>query len=217
MSQGKGKTPLAYQLARAACGGLAALTLSKAVDLSVEGNHEFWTYAAFYGIGGASILLAVWLSLVINRQKETVETLEPRTRPLTWGDLKQMRVPLESDSAAEEVRGARRCARHIHAELEANRKRANKAIKHGFWWNVTFEGLQSDEWTKGKDLLADVAPKVYDAIAPVYVLIDAMNVQANNHLQGGHDDFNDETAQELRSLRAHINTAQRTLQNYYSN
>lgn len=77
------------------------------------------------------------------------------------------------------------------------------------------EGLQSTEWAKSKDLLADVAPTVYDAVAPVYVLIDAMNVQAGNHLQGGLDEFDEGTARELRSLRSRIKTTQRALKNYY--
>ena len=89
-----------------------------------------------------------------------------------------MRVPVESDSEADDKRAARRHARHIHAELEASRKRTDEAIGHGYWWNVMLEGLQSTQWANGRDLLADVAPKIYDAVAPVYVLIDAMNVQA---------------------------------------
>ena len=77
------------------------------------------------------------------------------------------------------------------------------------------EGLQSGEWVKGKDLLADVAPKTYDAVAPVYVLSDAMNVEAGNHLQGGLDHFGENIAKELRSLRARIKPAQRALEDLY--
>lgn len=209
------KSSLAYQLARVACGGLATLLVGKGLDVSVEGGYELGTYVAFFGTGGLFVLLTIWLSVVIHSQKEEAGATEPRTRPLTWGDLKQMRVPLEADSAAEDARAAKRCARHIHTELEASHKRVNKAIKNGFWWNVKFEGLQSNEWIQGKDQLADVAPQVYDAVAPVYVLIDAMNVQANKHLQGVLDGFSEETAHELRSLRSHIKTAQKVLQKYY--
>lgn len=152
--------------------------------------------------------------MVIHAQK-MAEASGQQTRPLTWGDLKQMRVPVESDSQAKDQQAAKRCARHIHAELEASHKRINGAIQNGFWWNVSLEGLQSSEWAKGKDLLADNSPKTYDAVAPIYVLIDAMNVQAGNHLQGGLDGFSEGTAKELRSLRSRIRTAQRILQKYY--
>lgn len=205
---------LTYQLARVGCGGLAALSFGKALDVSVEGGYGPGTYLAFYGGGALFAVLTVWLSVAIHAQK-TAEGSEQQTRPLTWSDLKQMRVPVESDSQAKDHRAAKRCARHIHAELEASYRRINRAIRNGFWWNVSLEGLQSSEWARGKDLLADNSPKTYDAVAPIYVLIDAMNVQAGNHLQGGLDEFSEDTAKELRSLRSHIKTAQRTLQKYY--
>ena len=209
------KPSLAYQLARAASGGLAALFLGKGLDISVEGGYGVGIYMVFFGIGGLFVLLTIWLSWVIHFQKQEGSAANPQTRPLTWGDLKNMRVPVESSFQTNEERPASRCARHIHAELEANHQRIDAAIKNGFWWNVTLEGLQSREWQQGKDLMAGMAPMTYDAVAPVYVLIDAMNVQAGNHLQGGHDEFGDETASELRSLRGRIKTAQRALQKYY--
>jgi hypothetical protein len=53
-------------------------------------------------------------------------------------------------------------------------------------------------------------------VAPIYALVDDMNAQANNHQQDGHDEFGDETAREMRSLRSRITTAQRALQKYFS-
>jgi hypothetical protein len=206
---------VAYQLARAACGALAALLLGKGLDIGVEGGYGAWIYIAFFGFGGLFVLLTIWLSIVIHSQKQEEKSSSPQMRPLTWGDLKRMRVPLESSSQVEEIRAATRSARHIHAELEADYQRVDTAIKNGFWWNMALEGLQSQEWQRGKDLMADMTPTTYDAVAPVYVFIDAMNVEAGNHLQGGHDEFGDETASELRSLRGRIKTAQRALQEYY--
>jgi hypothetical protein len=212
--KGRDGSYLRYQLARVGCGGLAALLFGKALDVSVEGGYGLGTYVAFYGGGALFGALTIWLSTIIHAQKEAKGTGQ-RTRPLTWGDLKQMRVPVEAESHAEGERAARRCARHIHAEMEASHRRINGAIRKGFWWNVNLEGLESSEWARGKDLLADNSPKTYDAVAPVYVLIDAMNVQASNHLQGGLDEFSEDTAKELRSLRSHVKTAQGALQKYY--
>lgn len=103
VASGKGRASrasLAYQLARVASGGLAALFFGKALDLSVEGGYSGVTYVLFFGLGGLFVLLTIWLSLVIHGHKEAAEAT-PRTRPLTWGDLKQMRVPVEPDSGAE--------------------------------------------------------------------------------------------------------------------
>lgn len=210
----RGGSSLRLQLARVGCGGLTALFFGKALDVSVEGGYGLGTYVAFYGGGALFGALTIWLSVAIHAQKEA-ERSGQRTRPLTWGDLKLMRVPVEPDSQADGERAARRYARHIHAELESSHKRINGAIRNGFWWNVNLEGLQSSEWTRAKDLLADLSPKTYDAVAPVYVLIDAMNVQAGGHLQGGLDEFSEGTAKELRSLRSRIRTAQGALQKYY--
>ena len=93
---------LAYQLARGAIGALAALFLAQALALSVEGGHEMRTYFAFYAVSGVFVLLTAWLSVVIHFHKEAAQASEPRTRPLSWGDLKQMRVPVESDKLSEE-------------------------------------------------------------------------------------------------------------------
>jgi hypothetical protein len=204
------------QLFRAASGGLAALLLGKGLDLSTDtGAHALVTYLGFYGGGGICVLLTVWLSFVIHEQKTLANATNPRTRPLTWGDLRRMRVPVESHRDAEGSRSAKRAARHIHAELDANRKRVNDALDNGHWWNVMLEGLQTGEWTKARDLLADEVPPIYDALAPVYVLVDAMNTQANNHAQGGRDAFDDDVAKDLRSLRSRIRTTQNRLKAYY--
>jgi hypothetical protein len=206
---------LAYQLARGGCGALSALFLAQAVALSVEGNHELQTYIAFYVLSGVFALSTVWLSVVIHSHKEAHRAEEIKTRPLTWGDLKRMRVPIESGTREDEMRAAKRAGRHIHTELEGNYRRVDEAIKNGYWWNVGLEGLQSGEWLTGKDLLADAAPQAYDAVAPIYVLSDAMNVEAGNHLQGGHDDFDDATVKQLRSLRSRIKMAQRELKQFF--
>jgi hypothetical protein len=205
---------LGLQLARVGSGGLAGLLLAKGLDLSTDtGGHEFVTYLGFYGFGVLFALMAVGLTIVIHSRKEA--TAHPRTRPLRWEDLRTMRVPLESDTEAEVGRTAKRGARHVHAELDASRKKLNDALANGYWWNVRLEGLQSGEWGRAKDSLADEAPKVYDAVAPIYVLVDDMNAQANNHDLGGTDHFDENTAQEMRSLRGKIRTVQRVLQEYY--
>ena len=207
---------LLLQLARVGCGAIATLLLGKGLDLSTDtGGHEFVTYLGFYGVAGLFVLAAVWLSIVIHGNKEAASETSPRTRPQTWGDLKAMRVPLEAGEEEELKRSAKRGARYVHAELDANRKKVNDALNNGYWWNVLMEGLQSGEWQQARDSLADDAPKVYDAVAPVYVLIADMNDKANNHHQGGHDDFSADTAKEMRSLRAKIRTVQGTLRSYY--
>lgn len=204
------------QFARIGCGTLATLLLGKGLDLSTDtGGHESVTYLGFYGVAGLFVLAAVWLSIVIHRHRESATEATPRTRSMTWGDLKTMRVPLETSEEEALKRTAKRGARYVHAELDANHKKVNDALNNCYWWNVVMEGLQSGEWQRARDSLADDAPKVYDAVAPVYVLIEDMNDQANNHLQGGHDDFDADTAKEMRSLRSKIRTAQRTLRSYY--
>lgn len=204
------------QLARVGCGGAAAILLGAGVDTSTDGeSHAFMTYLGFYGVGGLLVVVSIWLTVVIHGNKETEAVTGQKTRPLRWEDLQRMRVPVESDEHAESLRTAKRSARHIHAELESIRKKVNDALTNGFWWNVVMEGLQSREWQRGKDVLADEAPKVYDTVASVYVLADDMNAKANNHAQGGHDDFSDDTAAELRSLRSKIKTAQRALEKFY--
>jgi len=207
---------LLLQLGRVGCGALATLFLGKALDLSTDGGgHELVTYLAFYGIAGLLVLATVWLWVAIHRNRESAAEQTPRTRPMTWGDLATMRVPVEMGEEESLKKSAKRGARHVHSELEANRKKINDALNRGYWWNVAMEGLQSGEWRRAKDLLADDAPKVYDAVALVYVLIDDMNDQANNHLQGGHDDFGEKTAREMRSLRARISSAQGRLRSYF--
>jgi hypothetical protein len=204
------------QFARVGCGTLATLLVGKGLDLSTDGGgHEFVTYLGFYGVAGLFALATVWLSIVIHRHKESDAETTPRTRPMTWGDLKAMRVPLETGEEEALKRTAKRGARYVHSELDANCKKVNDALNNGYWWNVVMEGLQSGEWQRARDSLADDAPKVYDAVAPVYVLIEDMNDQANNHLQGGHDDFDSETAKEMRSLRGKIRAVQSTLRSYY--
>lgn len=204
------------QLARVGCGGAAAILLGTGVDTSTDGeSHAFVTYLGFYGAGGLLVLVSIWLTVVIHGHKEAAAATGQKTRPLRWGDLQKMRVPVESDEHAESLRTAKRSARHIHAELESIRKKVNDALTNGFWWNVVMEGLQSREWQRGKDLLADEAPKVYDTVASVYVLADDMNAKANNHAQGGHDGFSDDTAAEMRSLRSKIKAAQRALEKFY--
>jgi hypothetical protein len=207
---------LSLQFARVGCGTLATLLLGKGLDLSTDGGgHEFVTYLGFYGVAGLFVLATIWLSIVIHRHKELAAETTPRTRPMTWGDLKAMRVPLETGEEEALKRTAKRGARYVHSELDANRKKVNDALNNGYWWNVMMEGLQSVEWQRARDSLADDAPKVYDAVAPVYVLIEDMNDQANNHHQGGHDDFDAETAKAMRSLRAKIRAIQGTLRSYY--
>jgi hypothetical protein len=204
------------QLARVGCGGAAAILLGAGVDTSTDGeSHAFVTYLGFYGAGGLLVAASIWLTIVIHGHKEAEAATGPKTRPLRWEDLQKMRVPIESDAHAESLRIAKRGARHIHAELDSIRKKVNDALTNGFWWNVVMEGLQSREWQRGKDALADEAPKVYDTVASVYVLADDMNAKANNHAQGGHDEFSDDTAAELRSLRSRIKTAQRALQKFF--
>lgn len=204
------------QLARVGCGGAATILLGAGLDTSIDGEgHEFVTYLGFYGAGGLFVLMFIWLSFVIHGHKEAEAASTPRTRALRWEDLSRMRVPIESGTDTDSVRIAKRGARHIHAELDSIRKKVNDALTNGFWWNVALEGLQSQEWERAKDALADEAPHVYDNVASVYVLADAMNAQANNHAQGGVDGFSDDTAAELRSLRSKIRSAQRTLQKFY--
>lgn len=208
---------LLLQLGRVGCGALATLLLGKALDLSTDhSGHEPVTYLAFYGTAGLFVLATIWLSVAIHRHRESAEEQTPRTRPMTWGDLATMRVPLETGEEESLKRSAKRGARHVHSELEANRKKINDALSHGHWWNVAVEGLQSSEWRRARDLLADDAPKVYDAVTLVYVLIDDMNDQANNHLQGGRDNFDEETAQEMRSLRGKMKSALDTLRSYFA-
>jgi hypothetical protein len=204
------------QFARVGCGTLATLLLGKGLDLSTDsGGHEFVTYLGFYGIAGLFVLATVWLSIVIHGHKESAAETTPRTRPITWGDLKAMRVPLETGEEEALRRLAKRSARYVHSELDANRKKVNDALNNGNWWNVAVEGLQSGEWKQARASLAEDAPKIYDAVTSVYVLIEDMNDQANNHLQGSHDDFDAETAKEMRSLRGKITTVQSTLRSYY--
>jgi hypothetical protein len=204
------------QIARVGCGALTTLLLGKGLDLSTDsGGHELVTYLGFYGAGGLFALATGWLSIVIHRHKESAVEMTPRTRPMTWGDLRTMRVPLETGEEEALKRTAKRGARYVHSELDANLKKVNDALNNGYWWNVGMEGLQSAEWQRARDSLADDAPKVYDTVAPVYVLIGDMNDQANNHLQGGHDDFDENTAKEMRSLRGKTNAVQRALRSYY--
>ncbi|MDX6610020.1 MAG: hypothetical protein QOF85_1945 [Solirubrobacterales bacterium] len=205
------------QLLRAGAGALAALFLGTGLGLSTDGaSHESATYLGFYGTGALLVLAAILLSLAIHSRKEVAKEADPKTRPLRWEDLARMRVPVEAEGAKEHRQTARRGARHIHAELEASRKKLDDALAHGYWWNVGLEGLQSGEWQRARDVLADDAPVIYDSVAPLYVLIDDMNAQANNYQQGGHDDFSEETTREMRSLRSRITSTQRALQKYYS-
>jgi hypothetical protein len=201
------------QLLRAGAGALAALFLGTGLSLSTSGtSHEFATYLAFYGVCSLFAFAVFLLSLSIHSRREA----GPETRPLNWGDLVRMRVPIESDEAEAIKQVAIRGARHVHAELGASRRKLDDALAHGYWWNVRFEGLESAEWQLARDALADAAPSIYDSVAPIYALVDDMNAQANNHQQGGHDEFGDATTREMRSLRSRITTAQRALQKYFS-
>lgn len=82
---------------------------------------------------------------------------DPSTRPLRWKDLARMRVPVGAEGAEEHKQQTRRGARHIHTELEASRKKLDDALAHDYWWNVRLEGLQSGEWQRARDALADDA------------------------------------------------------------
>jgi hypothetical protein len=198
-------------LLRAACAGIAALSLGKALDLATDsGGHEPLIYAAFGGIGLLSLAMVVWLSFI---QRHRSKAPAP-TRPIRLSDLLRWSVPQHHPETGTQT--AQRSARHVNSELEANRIKVDGAIKNGFWWNVMLEGLQSTEWQRSRDSIASTAPKVYDVVAATYVLIGEMNSQANNHHQGGLDEFSKETEAQLRSLRSRISTSQRALRDFFN-
>jgi hypothetical protein len=63
-------------------------------------------------------------------------------------------------------------------------------------------------------VLADEAPRVYDAVFPSYVESDQLNKAANSHAQGGHDDYDESIGNRLESLRAEIARAKAVLREY---
>lgn len=97
------------QLLRASAGALAVLFLGTGLSLSTGGaSHEFFTYLTFYGVGLLFAFAVFLLTLTIHSRREA----DPETRPLNWGDLVRMRVPIESSEAESIKQVARRGARH---------------------------------------------------------------------------------------------------------
>jgi hypothetical protein len=109
---------------------------------------------------------------------------------------------------------ARRQARHVFVELATIDRTIELALQNGHWWNVRFEGLPAIQWEAARDVLADEAPHVYDAVFPSYVEADQLNKTANNHAQGGIDDYEEAIRKRLTSLRGEIADAKTALRKY---
>ncbi|HYH62940.1 MAG TPA: nucleotide-binding protein [Solirubrobacterales bacterium] len=121
---------------------------------------------------------------------------------------------LDEQIASERTSAARRQARHVFVELSTIDRTLELALQNGYWWNVRFEGLPATQWEVARDVLADEAPQVYDAVFPSYVESDQLNKAANSHAQGGHDDYDESIGNRLESLRAEIARAKAVLREY---
>lgn len=88
---------------------------------------------------------------------------------------------LDRRMTTERSTTARRQARHVLTELATIDRTVESALQNGYWWNVIFEGLPAIQWEAARDILADEAPGVYDAVAPAYVTADQMNKAAKPH------------------------------------
>lgn len=95
----------------------------------------------------------------------------------------------------ERIRAAHRQARHLAVECSTIDRTARAALESGCWWDVRFEGLPAIQWREARDLLADEAPRVYDAVAPAFVTADQINKTAN------HDSAEDASFQLLDERR----------------
>jgi hypothetical protein len=197
-------------LFRAAAAGIAAISLGKALDLTTDGaGHQALTYV-FVGAGVLSLLTVIWLSYIQHYRSQNAGS----TRPIGLADL--LRWSVSGQGVETNTQEAKLGARRVHAELEANRTKVDDAIKNGFWWNVMLEGLQSAEWKRYQDQIAAAAPKIHEGVSSTYVLVEEMNDKANNHHQGGLDEFSKETEAQLRSLRSRISTSQRALRDFFN-
>jgi hypothetical protein len=113
--------------------------------------------------------------------------------------------------ASCKTRGASYSCRARGESEEARRRTCSRLLVEREIRGPTVGRVAASERCPRRD-----APGIYDSVAPVYVLIDDMNAQANNHQQGGHDNVSDETAREMKSLRSRITSALRALEKYYS-
>lgn len=118
------------------------------------------------------------------------------------------------DARAERASAVRRQTRHLSVELSTMGRTIELALQNGYWWNVLFEGLPGTHWDAARDVLADEAPEVYDAVASTYVEADQLNKAANNHAQGGHDEYDESIRQRLEALREEITRPKTTLREY---
>jgi predicted nucleotide-binding protein len=138
------------------------------------------------------------------------EGLDALTRaPVTAG-----KIGADDGAVVERRAAARRHARHVFVELLTIDRTLELSLQNGLWWNVMFEGLPSVQWNAAREVLADEAPSVYDAIAPIYVEADQLNKAANNHAQGGHDDYDESVGKRMEALRAEIERGKTILQEY---
>jgi hypothetical protein len=118
------------------------------------------------------------------------------------------------DAGVERRGAARRHARHVFVELSTIDRTIELTLQNGYWWNVRFETLPATQWEAGRDLLADEAPEVYDAVAPTYVEADLLNKAALNHAQGGHDNYDESIRHRLEVLREEIARGKAALRTY---
>lgn len=116
--------------------------------------------------------------------------------------------------ASERTDAARRQARHVVVELTTIDRTLELTLQNGYWWNVASEVLPSTQWEAARDVLADETPQVYDAVFPSYVEADQLNKAANNHVQGGHDVYDESIRKRLASLRDEIAAAKAVLREY---
>ncbi len=121
---------------------------------------------------------------------------------------------LDEHTASDRGNAARRQARHVFVELATIDRTLELALQNAYWWNVAFEGLPATQWEAARDMLADEVPPVYDAVFPCYVEADQLNKAANNHAQGGHDDYDDSIRDRLESLRVEIASVKAALREY---
>lgn len=122
----------------------------------------------------------------------------------------------KSSSVVKSQREAKRLARRVYSELDANRHRVDIAVRTGRFWNVEVEELQRQEWNVADDLIAEEAPTVWNAVHRAYVLSDAMNGMANDHYRRGVRVYDAPVPEELKRLRIGMREAMKALDSYRS-
>jgi hypothetical protein len=109
---------------------------------------------------------------------------------------------------------ARRQARHLFVELCTIERTIELGLQRGRWWNVAFEGLPAIQWQAARDVLADEAPEVYDAVAQSYVEADLLNKAANGAAHDRKDEYDEHIRQQMVSLQEDLLQAKATLRGY---